>query len=624
MQKLSVIIISVILFSSSFGILNNPVYAIGYDAPINVSNTGDVVYSRVVDSIPRMTVSGNNVYAVWDDNSSGNSEIYLAKSTDAGMTFGSPINISNSAGNSVRSQISISGNIIYIVWDERPPSTSQDHVFISRSLDDGSTFSTPIKLDNANAAVFPRVSSSGSNVFVVWTGSPPLGSPSGLGSEVSIAISTDYGVTFGAPIDLSNAPDSSTRPQIVANGNNIHVAWADYSPGDADIFIRTSTDSGSTFGPAVNISNNSGGSGWLPVTLPVLIASGNNIYVTWTDDTPGNSDTFFAKSTDNGNTFSTPINVSNDFGDVFYPKMTINGNNILISWHGFISGTTRNAVFYSLSTDLGDTFGAPINISQNAFGSALDSYMVSSGDDVYIAWDASATATQGINIVQSTDKGITFGPAQNISSGIGSSGSITTQLATLGNNVLILWHAYTPTGSDVYFAKSNNLPPPITDSDGDGVADVDDNCPDTPNADQSDQNNNGIGDACDNVTPICADMTDAGNLWPPNHKMKSIDVSLDATDADGDSLFFTILSVFQDEPVNDSGDGNTSPDAEIIDNNTVELRAERSGNENGRVYHITIEASDGELSCTGVITVGVPHDKKNTPVDDGALFDSTQ
>jgi hypothetical protein len=38
-------------------------------------------------------------------------------------------------------------------------------------------------------------------------------------------------------------------------------------------------------------------------------------------------------------------------------------------------------------------------------------------------------------------------------------------------------------------------PPP--DTDGDGVADADDNCPGIANADQEDTNGNGIGDACD-------------------------------------------------------------------------------------------------------------------------------
>ncbi len=43
------------------------------------------------------------------------------------------------------------------------------------------------------------------------------------------------------------------------------------------------------------------------------------------------------------------------------------------------------------------------------------------------------------------------------------------------------------------------------DADGDTVADVIDNCPNTPNQDQSDSNNNGAGDVCDNSPVATAD-----------------------------------------------------------------------------------------------------------------------
>jgi len=128
----------------------------------------------------------------------------------------------------------------------------------------------------------------------------------------------------------------------------------------------------------------------------------------------------------------------------------------------------------------------------------------------------------------------------------------------------------------------------------------------------------------DNLPPVCSEAyAGPDTLWPPNHKFAAIEV-LGAYDPDGGPVSIVIDSIFQDEPVNGSGDGNTSPDGQGIGTGTAEVRAERQGPGNGRVYHIHFTAYDvcGN-SCSGEITVGVPHDRKDLPVDDGPLFDSS-
>jgi len=109
-------------------------------------------------------------------------------------------------------------------------------------------------------------------------------------------------------------------------------------------------------------------------------------------------------------------------------------------------------------------------------------------------------------------------------------------------------------------------------------------------------------------------------LWPPNHKFVSIDIGHPC----GLPLAVTITSIMQDEPTNGLGDGDTSPDGQGVGTNTAEVRAERSGTGNGRVYHIEFTGDDGQNgTCTGEVIVGVPHDKKDEPVDDGPTYDST-
>jgi len=129
-----------------------------------------------------------------------------------------------------------------------------------------------------------------------------------------------------------------------------------------------------------------------------------------------------------------------------------------------------------------------------------------------------------------------------------------------------------------------------------------------------------------NRPPNCSLASpDTDILWPPDHNFVPIEI-LGITDPEGDEINLSITSIFQDEPVNDSGDGNMTPDGRGVGSNVAEIRAERSGVGNGRFYHISFLAEDGHGGvCSEQIKVSVPKNmgKKGAPVDDGLLFDST-
>jgi hypothetical protein len=128
-----------------------------------------------------------------------------------------------------------------------------------------------------------------------------------------------------------------------------------------------------------------------------------------------------------------------------------------------------------------------------------------------------------------------------------------------------------------------------------------------------------------NQDPDCSEATPStDSIFPPNHKMNDITIS-GVTDADGDIVTLTIDGITQDEPTNGLGDGDTSPDGDGVGTDTAQIRAERSGTGDGRVYEISFTADDGNGGmCTGSVVVGVPHDKKDTAIDSGQNFDSTQ
>lgn len=127
-----------------------------------------------------------------------------------------------------------------------------------------------------------------------------------------------------------------------------------------------------------------------------------------------------------------------------------------------------------------------------------------------------------------------------------------------------------------------------------------------------------------NRPPVCTGTSpSAASLWPPNHKLAEIRIG-GVSDSDGDGVQISISGITQDEPVLERGNGNTAPDGEGLGTPLARVRAERSGQGDGRVYAIQFTASDGKGgSCNGAVRVEVPHDRGKTAIDSGQIYDST-
>jgi hypothetical protein len=128
----------------------------------------------------------------------------------------------------------------------------------------------------------------------------------------------------------------------------------------------------------------------------------------------------------------------------------------------------------------------------------------------------------------------------------------------------------------------------------------------------------------DDDPPVCDQASATPNLlWPPNHRLVPVRIA-GIADPNGDPLTITVTGITQDEAANGLGDGDTAPDG-VLAGSTAQVRAERAGSGDGRVYQVSFTASDGRGGlCSGAVGVGVPHEAKGTPVDSGQGYDSTQ
>ena len=108
----------------------------------------------------------------------------------------------------------------------------------------------------------------------------------------------------------------------------------------------------------------------------------------------------------------------------------------------------------------------------------------------------------------------------------------------------------------------------------------------------------------DKSAPVISAVTQSVHaLWPANHKMREVNLNYTVGDNCTAGLTYSV-SVSSNEPTNGTGDGDTDVDWEVVNNHLVRVRAERASGGNGRIYTITIKATDAAGNET-VKTVNV-------------------
>jgi hypothetical protein len=409
----------------------------GFSTPINISaNQGDSI-------LPQMAVSGNNVYVIWNDNSTGKYGIIFTKSTDGGTTFGAPIDISRNIGSSGSPQFAVSGNDVYAVWQAK--TTGKYQIIFAKSTDGGATFSTPANLSNTTGdSSYPKIATSGNNIYITWSYTA-----TNKDYDVLFAKSNDRGSTFSVPVNISNNLGDSGISQMAVSGNNVYVTWENNGLGNFEVFVAKSNDNGNTFASPVNISNDAAPSG-----APQIVSSGKNVYVSWMDKTPGNYDIFVAKSTDAGSTFSAPVNVSNTAKDSGYQQIAMSGNNVYVVWTETILNKNYD-IFFAKSTDGGVTFSTPVNVSNNVGPSGWA--LVTAPNNIYVTWEDSTPGNYDIFVAKSTDGGSTFDTPVNVSNT--PQDSAFKQMVATNDSVYLVWHDGALNQHEILFTKSTTFVP---------------------------------------------------------------------------------------------------------------------------------------------------------------------
>ena len=92
------------------------------------------------------------------------------------------------------------------------------------------------------------------NVYIVWW--TDKGMPNANG-ELLFRSSSDSGSTFGEKINLSNTTDAdSIDAEVAVEGDNVFITWWERNATSNEPVMKISTDNGQTFGPMLRLATN--------------------------------------------------------------------------------------------------------------------------------------------------------------------------------------------------------------------------------------------------------------------------------------------------------------------------------------------------------------------------------
>jgi len=256
---------------------------------------------------PVVKVASNGVvYATWMNRY----DMVFSKSSDHGATWTAPIEVSGQPwGDKPWIGVSPSGQDVYIAYE-----TTAD-VWVAASHNAGASFAPAVKLNNDSGRYrYPNGLEVLPNGTALLSASSYPGSQTQSGAvDIEIWRTTNGGTSWArtilaTPFTGVTWETSSTTALASDTAGNLVALYTGATAlgGNGHVWVRRSTDSGTTWAAAAELGN-----GAANASFPAIAGGASGVFrVHYADDRTGSWNAYYRSSTDGGVTWSAEVDIA--------------------------------------------------------------------------------------------------------------------------------------------------------------------------------------------------------------------------------------------------------------------------------------------------------------------------
>ena len=445
-------------------------------SPTNKVQPEDYQYSEY----PDIALGGSTIFVTWYDNGNFDNDgtidydVVLRSSADGGASWSNTRLVSTSSDSAYQPRVAAAdASNVHVTWYEYASLDTNYTIQYRRSSNGGSGWQAEQTLSDTSSEDYPNypdLTTHGSEVHVAWQSTVR---DSGR-DQIFLRTSDNSGNTFAASKRVHDDGYSGSRDDVrleAASDGRLWVTWTDdYDvrlPGaprrigpDPDIWVRETLDGGSSWNATAVASDEfyEGDS----FTSQVFIDNDGNFYLVYWDcgdltgngnclGTQTNGDWFFARSTDDGQTWTDHQVLTqrdghgyNYYSYSYLPSIVADDDGkVYALWHEYNSYNRTQDDYYQLWLRVSDDRGQSWNDARRLY--ANDSSMLYPNlelvdDGLCLFFYKSESLNYQVYVMRSTDQGASWSdpePLRDETDAQTSVSYVTTSVS--GENMVVGW-----------------------------------------------------------------------------------------------------------------------------------------------------------------------------------------